>query len=92
MRQRRQAVEETGRRNGKANAGFFGEVTGDRGRVTGILLVAEGDDAEAFGLRLAREVGDRDAGQAVDVLDAVELEGVEDEVEAVGQLARPACA
>src|SRR4029079_16663607 len=38
-------------------------------------------------LRLAREVGDRDAGQAEDRIDAVELERVDQQVEAVGLLA-----
>ena len=35
---------------------------------------------------LAREIGDRDAGQAEDRVDAVELERVDDELEAVGFL------
>jgi hypothetical protein len=52
-----------------------------------VLLVAEGDDAHAGGLREAAEIGDRDAGHAVDVGDAVELQRVDDEVEAVGLLA-----
>ena len=37
-------------------------------------------------LQLAREVGDRDAGQAEDRVDAVELEGIDDELKAVGFL------
>ena len=36
-------------------------------------------------LRHAAEVGDGDAGDAVDGFDAVQLERVDDEVEAVGQ-------
>ncbi len=37
-------------------------------------------------LQPAREVGDRDAGQAEDRIDAVQLEGVDDELKAVGLL------
>jgi hypothetical protein len=46
--------------------------------------VAEGDDLHALALRLAQEVGDRDAGQGEDRVDVVELQRVDDEVEAVG--------
>ena len=66
--------------------GFLRQEAGDRGGVAGVLLVAERDHAHAFGLRHAAEVGDRDAGQAEDRVDAVELERVDDEVEAVRQL------
>ena len=40
------------------------------------------------GLRQAAEVGDRNAGHAVDRVDAVELQRVDDEMEAVGQVLR----
>ena len=66
--------------------GFFVRIAGDGGSVAGVLLVTERDDADALGLRHAAEVGDRDAGHAVDRLDAVELERVDDKVEAVRQL------
>ena len=52
----------------------------------GILFVTEGDHAHALRLQLAREVGDRDAGQPEDRIDAVELEGFDDELKAVGFL------
>jgi len=39
--------------------------------VAGVLLVAERNHAQAFSLRLACEVGDRDTGQAKDRVDAV---------------------
>ena len=42
--------------------------------------------ANACGLRHAAEIGDRNAGHAVDGVDAVELERIDDEMEAVGQL------
>jgi len=48
--------------------------------------MAERDDADAFGLRHAAEIGDRDAGNGVDRLDAVELERLDDKMKAVGQL------
>ena len=38
------------------------------------------------GLREAAEVGDRDARHAVDRVDAVELQRIDDEMEAVGQV------
>ena len=86
--ERRQAVEEAGRRNGEADAGLLGQEASDCGGVAGILLVPEGDDAHARGLRHAAEIGDRDARHAVDRVDAVQLEGIDDEVKAVGRLLR----
>ena len=84
--ERGQAVEEAGRRHRQADAGLLGQEAGDRRRIAGVLLVPERDDADARGLRHAAEVGDRDAGHAVDRVEAVELERIDDEVEAVGQL------
>jgi hypothetical protein len=52
--------------------------------------VPERDDAQTFGLRHAAEIRDRDARHVVDVLDAVELERVDDEVKAVRQFLRVA--
>jgi hypothetical protein len=48
--------------------------------------VAKGDDADAFRLRHAAEVGDRNAWHPVDCLHTIELQRVDDEVKAVGQL------
>ena len=89
--ERGEAVEEAGRRHREADAGLLRQEAGDRGRVAGVLLVAEGDDADACGLRHAAKVGDRDAGHAVDRIDAVELERVDDEMEAVRQLLLAGC-
>ena len=86
VRQRHEAVKKAGRRNGEADAGLLREIAGDGGSVAGVLLVTERDDADALGLRHAAEVGDRYAGHAVDRLDAVELERVDDKMEAVRQL------
>ncbi len=83
--ERGQAVEEAGRRDGEADAGLLGEETRDRRRVAGVLLVAERKHADAFGLHHAAEVRDRDAGHAVDRVDAVELERVDDEMKAIRQ-------
>ena len=85
--QRRQAVQEARRRHRQADARLGGEEAGRRGGIAGVLLVAEGDDPHALGLRLAREVGDGNARQPEDGVDAVELQGVDDEMETVGHLA-----
>jgi hypothetical protein len=45
--------------------------------------VPERDDAHACGLRHAAKVGDRDTRHAIDRVDAIELERVDDEVEAI---------
>jgi hypothetical protein len=87
--ERRQTVEKAGSRHRKADAGPFGQEAGDCGRVAGVLLVPERDDADAFSLCHTAEVRDRDAGHAVDRLDAVELERIDDEVKAIRQL--PLC-
>ena len=71
MRQRGQSVEEARRRHGETHARLFGEKARDRGRVSGILLMAERQHANAGRLRHAAEIRDRDAGDAVDRLDAV---------------------
>ena len=81
--ERRQAVQESGRGDGQADAGLAGEKARRRGGVAGMLLVAKRDDAQAFCLHLAREVGDRDARQAEDRVDAVQLQRIDDEVESV---------
>ena len=90
VRERRQAVEETRRGDGEADPRLLRQESGDRCRVAGVLLVAERDDAQAFLLHPPGEIGDRNAGQAEDRVDAVELEGVDDELEAVGLLRRRA--
>ena len=86
VRQRGQAVEEAGRRNREADAGLLGQEAGDRGGVAGVLFVAEREHANALGLRHAAEIGDRNARHAVDRGDAVELQRIDDEMKAVGQL------
>ena len=83
--QRGQAVEEAGRRDGQADARLLGQEPGDRRRIAGVLLMPERDHAHARGLRHAAQIGDRDAGHAVDRLDAVQLQRVDDQVEAVRQ-------
>ena len=85
--QRDQTVEKAGRRHREADAGLLVRIAGDGRRVAGVLLVPERDDADARGLRHAAEVRDRNAGHAVDRLDAVELQRIDDEMKAVRQLA-----
>ena len=86
MGQRGQAVEEAGRRHGEAYAGLLGQEARDRGGVAGVLLVTEREHADARGLRHAAEIRDRNAGHAVDRGEAVELQRIDDEMKAVGQL------
>ena len=59
MRQRGEPVEEARRRHGEANARLLGEEAGDRGRVAGILLVAERQHAkpEACAMRPKSVIG-----------------------------------
>ena len=87
--QRGQAVEKARRRHRQADAGLFRQEAGDRRRVAGVLLVPERDDADAFRLRHAAEVRDRNTRYAVDRLNVVELERIDDEVKAIRQL--PLC-
>ena len=91
VRQRGQAVEEAGRRDGEADAGLLGQEARDRGGVAGVLLVAEREHADARGLRHAAEIRDRNARHAVDRVQAVELERIDDEIEAVGLFAFVGC-
>ena len=84
--ERGQAIEKAGRRHRQADAGFLGQEAGDRGGIAGVLLVAERDDADARGLRHAAEIRDRNAGHAVDRVEAVELERIDDEMKAVRQI------
>src|SRR6185312_14793472 len=91
MRQRGQAVEETGRRDGQADAGLLGQEACDRCRVAGALFMTEGQDPDACGLGHAAEVGDRNARHAVNGGETIELERVDDEIESVGLLALFAC-
>jgi hypothetical protein len=85
--ERGETIEEAGRRHGEADAGLLGQKTGDRRRIAGVLLVAKREDADARGLRHAAEVRDRDSGHAIDRVESIELERIDNEVKAVGQLA-----
>ncbi|SPC14616.1 hypothetical protein CT19431_MP100198 [Cupriavidus taiwanensis] len=84
MRQRGQPVEEPGGRDGQADARLLREKARNRRGVAGILLVAEADDTHAVGLRQTGQIGDRNAGQAVDVFDAVQLQRVDDQMKPIG--------
>src|SRR4030095_10047305 len=88
VRERVEAVQEARRRYGQADAGLLREEARDRGGVAGALLMAEREHAHPGGLRPAREVGDRNAGQAVDRVEAVQLEGIDDQLKAIGRLLR----
>ncbi|SPA43029.1 protein of unknown function [Cupriavidus taiwanensis] len=84
MRQRRQPVQEARRRHGQAYARLLRQEARNRRGVAGVLLVAEADDAHAVGLRQTGQIGDRNAGQAVDVFDAVQLQRVDDQMKTIG--------
>jgi hypothetical protein len=71
-----------------ASAGLPRHEPGDGGGVAGVLLMTKRDHAQSRGLRHAGEVRDRDARQAEDGVDAVELEGVDDQVKPVGHRRR----
>ena len=86
VRERGQTVEEAWGRDREADAGLLRQEAGDRSGVAGVLLMTEGEHADARGLRHAPEVGDRNARHAIDRGQAVELERIDDEVEAVRQL------
>ena len=86
MGERVEAVQESRRRHREADAGLLREEAGDRGRVARVLLVAEGQHAQPVGLGAAREVGDRDPGQRVDRVEAVQLQRLDDELKAIDRL------
>jgi hypothetical protein len=56
--------------------------------LTGVLLVAKRDHADAGGLRLARQIGDRYAWQGKDCVNVVEFQGINDEAKAVSLFLR----
>src|SRR3546814_7453902 len=80
MGQRGQAVEEARRRHREADTRLLRQESGNRRRVAGALLVPEREDPQALALHETAKVGDRNAGHAIDRVDAVELQGVDDEV------------
>ena len=84
--ERDDSVEEAGRGDGQADARPLGEEPGRRCRVPRVAFVPETDVADARGLRDARHICDRDADDAVDGADVVELERVDDQVISVGEL------
>ena len=86
--ERCQAVQKARRRYGQADARLLCEEAGDGRRVAGVLLMSEGKNANARGLRHTAEIRDRNTGHAVDRFHPVELESVDDEMEAVRQIPR----
>src|SRR6185295_18735845 len=82
--ERHHAVQESGRRNSETDARLLRQKAGDRRGVASGLLVPESDEADALRLSQPREVGDRDAGNTEDGVQAVQLQGVDHQVEPVG--------
>jgi hypothetical protein len=85
--QRREAIQETGRGHGEADAGLLREEAGGGSGIARVLLVTERNNANPGSLRLACQVGDRDPGQRINGVQAVELHRVDQQMEAVGQFA-----
>ena len=81
--QRCQAIEKARGRNRQANARLLRQETSRRGSIAGVLLVTKRNHAYAGRLRLAREVGDRDARQGKNRVNVVEFQGINDETKAV---------
>jgi hypothetical protein len=84
--ERRQSVQEAGRRDRQADAGLLGQETRDRCGVAGVLFVTERQHADAGGLRVPAEVGDGNPRHAIDRGQAVQLHRIDDEAEAVRQI------
>src|SRR5262249_48665061 len=85
MRKRGQAVQKARCGNCQADAGLPGQKAGNRRGIACVLLVAERQHADAGGLRHPTEISDRNAGNAVNRVDAVELERIDDKVKTVSQ-------
>src|SRR5208282_5934150 len=81
IRKSHHTVEKAGRRDGQADARLLRQIAGDRRRVTGGGFMAEADIAAPRGLGQTGQIGDRYAGDAIDSVEAVQLQGVHDEVE-----------
>ena len=86
VRQRGQAIEEARRGNGHADARLLGQEARGGGGIAGVLLVTERQDAQSLGLCVAAEIRDRDAGNIVDRLDAVDLQRVDEQVETISEV------
>ena len=83
--ERHQAVQEARRRDREAHARRLCQPPRDRRRIAGVLLVPERDHPHPLGLRQTAQIGDRDARDVIDRLDAVQLQRVDDQVEPVRQ-------
>ena len=66
--------------------GLLRQETGYRRGIAGMLFMPEGNDAHARGLSKSAEIGYRNAGNRIDVADAIELERIDDKMEAVREL------
>ena len=82
--QRSQSIQEARRRHGQADAGLLGQEARDRSGVACVLLVTEGYDPHAFGLRHTRQIRDGNAGQTEDGVDSVEFQGIDNQMKSVG--------
>ena len=81
--QRRQTIKKTRRRDRQADPRLLRQEAGRGGGIARVLLVAERNHAHALALRHARQVGNRDARQAKQRVNAIELERVNEQMKAV---------
>src|ERR1700682_1905080 len=85
---RHQPVEEPRSGHCQADARLLCEEPRRRRRVAGVALVTEADVADARCLGDASQVGDRNADDPVDDVHVVELERVDDQMDAIGESTR----
>jgi hypothetical protein len=78
-----EAVQEAGRGDRQADARLLREEAGDGRGVARVLLVPEGEHAQAVRLGATRQVGDRNPRQRIDRVETVQLERFDDQLEAV---------
>ena len=81
--QRRQAIQKARGRHSKANTRLLRQKARRRRGIARMLLVAERNHPHTLRLRHARQIGDRDARQAKDGVNAIELERINNQMETV---------
>ena len=86
MSERGQAVEEARCGDRETDARLLGQEACDRRGVARILLMTEREHTNAFGLRHAAEIRDRNPRHAIDGVEPVQLERIDDQMEAIRQL------
>src|SRR5690606_28470441 len=86
VREGRQSIEKAGSGNGETDSGLFRQEARDGCGIPGVLLMPEGNHAHARRLRHASQVGDWNAGDTIDGIDAVQLQRSDHEMKAIREL------